>query len=306
VAYLRAFNGRIIAMLGGMRLLRAVVVPAVAALAIVALTPRMARSYDDGGRLYTLHCERCHGITGRGDGRDAEVFLTPPRDLRSGFLTLYPTDVLVRRIREGIPLVLALDLKALRARAGDVEAIAAHLERLPELDWRQIEEGQAVYLDQCELCHGVYGKSSFTLPTGARSPRDLSDPRSQEQMSETHLREVVRHGWRRTPAPDPISARETTSLIAFVRLLSPGYEAYDRFCASCHGEDGRGSGSFAEHGSYPTVVFDRAYFRRRNPEHVRAAIWHMLDTQRPAMPHLHDALTESEAHAIVDHLKGAP
>ena len=52
-----------------------------------------------------------------------------------------------------------------------------------------------------------------------------------------------------------------------------------------------------------TVVFDAAYFRRRDPEQVRAAIWHMLAEQRPAMPHLRSALSDAEARAIITYLR---
>ncbi len=258
----------------------------------------------DGQALYVRHCEPCHGVTGRGNGPDASLFLTPPRDLQSGFLDRYPIDDLVRRIRSGVPLQLALDLPALRARATDVEAIAAYLRRLPDLDWRVLEEGEAVYLDRCELCHGRDGKPELTLPEGGRSPRNLGDPELQRTMADAEIANVVRHGRGGMPAATPpIPERELPALIAFVRLLSPGYALYDRYCAACHGDDGRGAGSFAEADERPTVVFDRAYFGRRDPEQVRTAIWHMLDTKRPAMPHFRHVLSEAEVRAIIVYLK---
>jgi mono/diheme cytochrome c family protein len=286
--------------------LRAAFVAALAALVLMAAMPGLAHASDDGGALYHRHCERCHGVTGRGDGPDAELLATPPRDLQSGFLQRYSTVDLVRRIRKGLPLEIALDLPALRARARDVEALAAYLERLPTVTRRKVEEGQALYLDHCELCHGVYGAPDLTIAGDARRPRDLGDPNVQREVSDADLEDVMRHGHRGMPAPGPIVAQERPSVIAFVRLLSPGYALYDRYCATCHGDDGRGSGSFVEEGRRPSVVFDRAYFRARNPEHVRASIWHMLDTERPSMPHLRDTVTESEARAIVEYLKRAP
>jgi mono/diheme cytochrome c family protein len=272
---------------------------------LVLATPRRGLALD-GGALYARHCEGCHGITGRGDGPDAVLFMTRPRDLQSGFLARYSTDDLVRRIRNGIPLELALDPVALRGRAGDVEAIAAHLERLPTVNWRQMEEGLALYLDHCELCHGIAGTPDPTVPGDARPPRDLSDPAFQRDTTDAEIADVIRHGRRGMPATAPIAAAELPALIAYVRLLSPGYALYDRYCTACHGDDGRGAGSFGEAGAQPTVVFDRAYFERRDPEHVRAAIWHMLDTQRPRMPHLRGVLSDAEARAIVSYLKRAP
>lgn len=279
---------------------------AVASLLTLAAPTVNAATAPNGRALYERHCEHCHGVTGRGDGPDAEIFVTRPRDLQSGFLARYSTDDLVRRLRSGVPLQLALDLPALRARAGDVEALAAHLERLPSVNWRRVEEGQALYVDRCELCHGRTGAPELTVPHGARPPRDLGDPAFQRAMTDAELAIVVRHGRRGMPAVGPIDAQEVPALIAFVRLLSPGYALYDGYCASCHGDDGRGAGSFVEADERPTVVFDRAYFRRRDPEQVRAAIWHMLDTKRPAMPHFRSILTEAEARAVITYLKHAP
>ena len=270
---------------------------------VVVATPAAAL---DGRALYQRHCEACHGVSGRGDGPDADIFVTPPRDLHSGFLARYKTDELVRRVRSGVPLQLALDLPSLKARAGDVETLAAHLERLPAVEWRQVEEGEAVYLDRCELCHGRAGVPGATLPQGARSPRDLSDPAFQRAVTDTELKTLVVHGRKGMPALEPpVAAAELAPLIAFVRLLSPGYTLYDRYCVACHGDDGHGAGSFAEETQRPTVVFDRAYFKRRDPEQVRAAIWHMCDTKRPAMPHYRSSLTEAEARAVITYLKQA-
>jgi len=55
------------------------------AVAIVAGSPALAHGID-GALLYARHCERCHGVTGRGDGPEADLFVTRPRDLQSGFL----------------------------------------------------------------------------------------------------------------------------------------------------------------------------------------------------------------------------
>jgi mono/diheme cytochrome c family protein len=274
------------------------------AVAVVLGTPSRASGLD-GAVIYARRCERCHGVTGRGDGPDARLFLTPPRDLQSVFLARYGTEDLVRRIRSGIPLELALDPAGLRDRAGEVEAIAAHLERLATVNWRRVEEGIEVYVDRCEVCHGRSGAPD-AVPGSPLPARDLSDPAFQRATTDAALAAVIEHGHGGMPAPLAITAKERLGLIAFVRLLSPGYTLYDRYCATCHGDDGRGSGTFGEEAGRPTVVFDRAYFRRHDPEHVRAAVWHMLATARPAMPHLGRQIRDDEARAVVDYLKRAP
>ena len=272
---------------------------------VLALTAAAGHAAPlDGATLYGVHCERCHGVAGRGDGPDAAIFTTPPRNLRDGVLRRYSTEDLARRVRTGAPLELALDLPALKARAGDVEALAAHVRRLPTVNWRRAELGQLVYIDRCELCHGPEGKPDATAPQSARPPRDLADPGFQRGISDDELATVVRHGRRGMPALEPpLLKAEVAPLVAFVRLLSPGFVLYERYCAACHGDDGRGVSDPGSELRRPTVVFDAAYFRRRDPEQLRTAIWHMLAEQRPAMPHLRARLTDAEARAIVDWLK---
>lgn len=257
-----------------------------------------------GAQLYREACGACHGVTGRGDGRDADLYDPRPRDLHSGFLDRYETDDLVRRVRQGTPLQIALDLPALRARAGETEAIAAHLQRLPGTDWRRLEGGQEIFVDRCEICHGPFGRAPVVLPCGVQRSRDLSAPSFQRQITERELLVLVRHGREGMPAITPrVPESDATALAAFVRLLSPGFELYSRYCSACHGDDGQPAGSFVDTLGRPTVIFDRRYFKRRDPEEVRRGIWHMLAEQKPAMPHMRAALDEAEARAIVQYLK---
>ncbi len=257
----------------------------------------------DGRRLYLRYCASCHGESGNGDGPDAPYFVAPPRNLREGFLRLYPTADLVRRVRDGRSLELALDLPALKARAGEVEAIVVYLRRLPTIDWRPVDRGWGIYIDSCEACHGPYGRPPQTGAPGVRTPRDLSDPTFQSSTSDKDLLTVVRHGRAQMPVLVPrISESEGADVITFVRLLSPGFELYSRNCAACHGDDGHGVGPI-ESMQVPTIVFDRAYFAKQDPEELRAKIWHMIDEHKPAMPHYRSDLTEDQARAIVEYLK---
>jgi mono/diheme cytochrome c family protein len=261
-------------------------------------------SEPNGRTLYLQYCFTCHGAEGRGDGPDANILATPPRDLREGFLKKYPTDDLVRRVRAGRTLELALDLPALRARANEVEALVAHLKRLPTIDWSLVEPGWRLYVDRCELCHGPWGKPGPGLPPGVRQPRNLADPAFQHAVDKTAIVCSVRHGCKGMPALTPrVPESAGPPLAAFVRLLSPGFELYTRYCAACHGDDGRGTHDLGEVPGLPTVVFDRAYFSRRDPEQLRESMWHMIAEQKPQMPHLRRQLSEAQARSIIEYLK---
>jgi mono/diheme cytochrome c family protein len=259
----------------------------------------------DGDRLYRKHCASCHGAGGRGDGPDASVFSTPPRNLRDGFLERYSTADLVRRVREGRPLDLVLDLPRLRARTAEVEALVAYVKRLPAIEWRLVDRGREVYVERCVLCHGPDGTPPLTPPPGVlRTPRDLSDPAVQRSISDKELVVRVRHGRKGMPALVPrVPKTAAPPLAAFVRLLSPGFTLYDTYCANCHGDDGRGAHTTGEAIQLPTVVFDRAYFAHRDPEQLRASVWHMVAQEKPAMPHYRWTLSNEQAAAIIEYLK---
>jgi mono/diheme cytochrome c family protein len=280
------------------------------ACAALALVPAAVRggSAPDGHALYVQRCARCHGPSGHGDGPDAALCATKPPDLRAGFIDPHRTDQLVQRVLDGGRLTLALDVPALRGRAGDVESLVAHMQRLPDVDWRKADAGSAIYSARCELCHGVYGHPGTAPPPGVRTPRDLSEPSFQRATSDADLVTAVRHGRAGMPALTPrLSEEQAVQVAAFVRLLSPGFTTYAQYCAGCHGDHGIGAGSFAESYRAPTVVFDRAYFARADPEVLRGKAWHMLDEHQPSMPHFRGSLSAAQARAIVRYLeKSAP
>ena len=275
-------------------------------LALTALLDPRPLLAGTGSVEYRRHCAVCHGETGRGDGPDASIFTPRPRDLRSGFLGRYPNDELVRLLRDGKPLAIELDPAALAARGRDVEAIVAHLRRLPDVDWDLAERGEEIFVDRCELCHGRFGEGASVLPPGVRQPRDLSDPAFQRAHDDRALAEAVRHGRAGMPAlPQQQSPEDVRALVAYVRLLTPGFKVYERFCSSCHGDDGRGD-TAVDPGRTPRVVFDRRYLAHHDPEALRTKVWHMLADQRPVMPHFRPKLSEADARAIIEYLKSLP
>jgi mono/diheme cytochrome c family protein len=55
-------------------------------------------------------------------------------------------------------------------------------------------------------------------------------------MNDTDLIHTITNGKGTMPgAGDVLTAHEIRAVAAFLRVLSPGYELYDRFCACCHG-----------------------------------------------------------------------
>jgi cytochrome c553 len=110
---------------------------------------------------------------------------------------------------------------------------------------------------------------------------------------------------------DVLTAHEVRAVIAFARVLSPGYELYNRFCAYCHGFTGQPPPSAQESAGSPRVgkiipTFDETYFRTHTSEEVRAGIQHMRKQNRPVMPHFAGQLTADEISDIVTYLRTLP
>lgn len=282
------------------------VVRVVAALVVVALGSVVVAAHADtsnGARFFRRDCARCHGLHGRGDGPDAVMFPEPPRDLRSGFLAAYSNAELVRRVRRGSTLDLALDPDALKAREGDVAVVATYLRRLPTVDWALVEPGHDLYADRCASCHGIYGKpphGGAGAPDAKAPSRDLADPAFQRELDGEQWRALLAE--RHVPALH-VTVKEAAAVGAYVGILSRGYELYSRYCVNCHGSAGRGSGVSLPGQSQPSATFDEAYFRAHDEAYVAERAWHMLGEKKPRMPHLRHEVSETAATAIIDFLK---
>jgi len=262
-----------------------------------------------GAVLYTRYCASCHGPAGRGDGEDAPFFEPQPRDLRSGFLDRYSTAELARRVRTGAPLMLAVDVEALRRQASSVEELVEYMQRLPAINWHLVNPGWDLYVERCESCHGATGEPQ-QIPDGVKPPRSLSDPAFQKSLDADQPIEAVRHGRDGMPALTPrVSIEHGQQIAAFVRLLSPGFTLYSRYCANCHADDGRGAQSLGEvlgeEIALPAVVFDRAFFASHSRERLRQSVWHMLSTHEPQMPHFRYLLTQDQLESIITYLRAA-
>ena len=262
--------------------------------------PLAAGRQPDGARLFVENCSPCHGAGGRGDGPDAELFAERPRDLHDGVVGRYDTATLVRRILDGRALALPLDPVAMRTRLRNVDAIEAHLRRIPTVNWPAVRRGMDPYADHCEKCHGLFGETTDTT-------LDLADPARQKRLDDVTIRAVIHRGHGgMPPLPALVPRGREQDLVTFVRVLSPGFIRYYRSCAPCHGDDGHPPATLAGTFRRPQVVFDASYFSRTSTDELETAIWHMLDEKAQRMPHFARVLDEDEAAAIVEFLRAGP
>ena len=109
------------------------------------------------------------------------------------------------------------------------------------------------------------------------------------------------------------AALHREDVAAFVRLLSPAFEPYQRFCATCHGADGHppvrpledDEDDAALEGA-PTLEFNQAYFHIRSEAHVRSWVRHMLKASGSIMPHFAGELSTDEIRHILGYLRSLP
>jgi mono/diheme cytochrome c family protein len=277
--------------------------------AAAAAAPAQNDARLEAGRVsFMRNCAGCHGPEARGDGPDAKFWMQRPVNLRqSDVLQRYPDAQLVPFLREGALLRLSARPDVFARHARETEALYTFLRRIPETPWDRVDAGMTVYITRCLDCHDRFGRPQSTLPSGVRVPRDLSDPAFQSATDEAMLLELVRHGRRSMPALVPqITESEASELVAYVRLLSPGFTLYDSYCMGCHGPEGQGGEGITAEASGPRFAFDAAYFERHSPDKIRRAVWHMLRQSKPSMPHFSADLTAAQAQAIFAYLRSLP
>jgi mono/diheme cytochrome c family protein len=282
--------------------------------AVVAKAAIPAHRLTPGEVRYIRHCAGCHGADARGGGAIGKALEVQPRSLRSAELLRNSDDELVVRILHGKNLPVPVDPKALPASEEEVSALVAHLRRLPTLSWGQVEAGERVYDSLCLTCHGIYGRGNGSLVSSLPvPPRDLSTPPYQQQVSDDDLLKLISEGKGAMPGSgDVLSLDDRKAVVTFVRLLSPGYELYDRYCVSCHGPRGQAPDPALmdalgfPSSQPPPPAFDRAYFQRHTDEQLRPKIIHMVKLNRIAMPHFAGELTAEQVREIVKYLRTLP
>lgn len=275
-------------------------------------TAQPPRRFTSGEVLYVRNCADCHGWEGRGNGPVGQVLLKKPPTLRRAELFTQNTEAeLVARILLGKDLSVPLSAEAVKENEADTSALLAYVRRLPTIPWKEVAAGQMVYDSLCVTCHGIYGRGDGLMsPSLTPPPRDLTDPQYQKQLKDSDLLRIITDGHGSMPAAgDVFTSEDRRAVVAFVRLLSPGYELYDRFCEVCHGTRGippevaqrelfSGAG-----GQTKTPVFDKKYLQAHSDKQLRGWIRHMLKQHQTAMPHFGGELNAEDVRQILAYLR---
>ncbi len=271
--------------------------------------PASLRRFTRGQVLYLQHCADCHGWEGRGDGPLTAVLASKPPVLHQtiGIFAHNSDAHIVARILSGVPL-RTIQAGTPPYTDEEVASLVTYLQQLPTRDWENIERGKGVYDSLCAACHGLYGRGDgLGMRSFAVTPPDLTNSIYQQSITNETLIRRINNGKDAMPgASDVLTPHEIRTVVTFLRVLSPGYELYSRFCAYCHGTDGTPvptkpaqTGSSASR----SPRFDSAYFRTHTTAQIRTFVPHMRRKPRPTMPHLARQLSSDEALEIIRYLR---
>ena len=223
--------------------------------AVHAAPPVHARIAD----VYRMHCERCHGERGDGDGPAARALVPRPRDFAEGDFKLrstasgdVPTDAdLERTVRRGVP---GTAMPAFEGRLNDAETRAViavlksfsprfdvdgpgmplELPPAPPADAGTLSRGHAAYARlACASCHGASGRGDGPVAGELRDamnlatrPRDLT--RRSLYKGGAEPAEIFRtlttgmHGTAMTPHGTRTTQRERWDLAYYLASLARG------------------------------------------------------------------------------------
>lgn len=268
-----------------------------------------------GEVLFLRHCAGCHGAGARGDGPVGTAMGLRPRNLRQAGLFPEERDpAWINRILHGRAMPVFFQSSQTTVTEREVEEILQHLRRFPTLPWVDIDRGEKVYDLLCLSCHGVYGRGDGPLATTvAVRPRDLLTPPYQQQVTDEILFQRISDGHGAMPGTaDVLSVEDRHAVVRFIRLLTPGYESYDRYCVGCHGNHGQpvsreildllGQADTWE----PPPSLDKEFFRTHTDEQLRIGIRRMLTLNRAPMPHFAGELTAEEVRQVLSYLRTLP
>jgi mono/diheme cytochrome c family protein len=290
-----------------------------AAQAVRAQATATPHRFSEGEVLYVRNCADCHGWEGKGSGPVGQVLLKKPPSLRQPELFTKNTEAeLIARILLGKDLSVPLASDAVQDTEADVASVLTHIRRLPTIPWETAATGQHVYDSLCVSCHGIYGRGDGLMsPSLTPQPRNLGDPAYQKHVSDAELFQVISEGRGAMPGvADVVSVEDRHAVIAFLRLLSPGFELYDRFCEVCHGSAGvppeiAQRELFTEllgktPSQKPMPVFDKKYMQTHTEDQLRGWARHMLKQHRAVMPHFGGDLDAQQVRQILAYLRSLP
>lgn len=93
-------------------------------------SPHSKLSVSRGELLFQMHCAKCHGPEGRGDGEGAAKLKPPPRDFAIRPWRFEPTKASIRRVTQDGILGTAMPSARAAVQGADMDALVEHVYEL--------------------------------------------------------------------------------------------------------------------------------------------------------------------------------
>lgn len=240
---------------------------------LAAAAPAADRMVERGRLVYEQNCAVCHGIAGDGRGMSAHMFVTQPRDFRSGVYKFRSTPTGSLPLDRDLFLTITRGLRGTsmvpQTHLSDVDrwAVVQYIKtfssrfrheaspqaipvpdpppRTPAL----VRDGLALYAEAgCGECHGAAGRGDGPKATGLRDdwgwpirPADLTRRPLKGRSTLLDLYRTLAAGIGGTPMPsylDSLEPQQIWALVSYLQSLpSPVEQARETDMA---GEEPRG------------------------------------------------------------------
>lgn len=163
----------------------------------------MGNAAPNGEAIYVEHCLACHGENGDGKGRN-QALNPPARDfttLKSAF-ELDQTRIYLSTSK-GVENTAMIAWES-RLSQQQIHAVADYVfdkfilqakAQLPDDLRGTLDMGEALYMDNCSVCHGDFGETGvWTRANMSTAPRNFTSDRTKGELSRKRMIDSITHG----------------------------------------------------------------------------------------------------------------
>ena len=204
---------------------------------VIGLLPPLVQAEAiDAARLYEENCAICHGDKGDGKTATQSGLVPRPRDFTSAQAAMELTrERMIYAVTNGRRGTAMMSHKG-RLSPQEIEAIvdyvrATFMQAPVETEASRREPpllslGEAVYTQNCSVCHGDKGNTAYWARNGLKPPpRDFTGEEAKSILTRQRMITSVTHGRPGTgmqPFKSRLSAQEIEAVVTYIRYQFMG------------------------------------------------------------------------------------
>ncbi len=185
-------------------------------------------------KLYQKYCSICHGDLGKAQTRARSGMNPKPRDFSSAQAAIELTrERMIQAVADGRPGTAMVAHKRVLSEeqiAGIVDYIRVNFMQLPVEAESGVPDpvspGEKVYVENCRVCHGDEGNSSYWAKNGLNPPpRDFTSTETLSIFTRERMIDSVTNGRAGTgmiPFNTRLSEGEIAAVVSYIRFAFMG------------------------------------------------------------------------------------